>query len=101
MRIRLLFFVLATLYSFSCENENDFENIWYHVMGNSCNTHRRVPFLSTNYTGKSWQLTFNASMEIVAVPGLAVGINGDIYLFISDDPTKSRLYFDYSINTSC
>jgi hypothetical protein len=71
-------------------NENDYERIWYHGMGNAFNTHRRVPSIPTNYTGKSWQLVFNAARGLISIPGMATGINGDIYLFTSDDPSKSR-----------
>lgn len=59
-------------------------------MGNVCNTHRRIPTLPISYTGVSWQLVFNASRGIMSIPGMATGINGDLYLFTSDDPSKSR-----------
>ncbi len=87
--------MLVILIGFSHGNENDFEGIWYHEMGNACNTHRRIPLIPTNYTGKSWQLVFNASRGIMSIPGMATGINGDIYLFTSDDPSESRSSFFY------
>ncbi len=38
-------------------------------------------------------LFFNSSRGIISLSGMATGINGDIYLFTSDDPSKSCLYF--------
>ncbi len=89
----LVIVVAVILIGFSNGNKNDYEGIWNHEMGNACNTHRRIPSIPTNYTRKSWQLIFNASRGIMSIPGMATGINGDIYLFTSDDPSESRSSF--------
>lgn len=81
---------IILILSFCQGNENDYEEIWYHGMGNPCNTHRRIPSIPTNYTGKSWQLIFNASRSIMSVPGMAAGINGDLYIFTGDNASSSR-----------
>ncbi len=92
--------VVVILIGFSSGHENDYEGIWNHEMGNACNTHRRIPSIPTNYTGKSWQLIFNASRGIMSTPGMATGINGDIYLFTSDDPSESRSSFYKQLSIS-
>jgi len=100
MRVILIIVIFFIFIESDYGNENAFEGIWYHEMGNACNTHRRIPSIPTNYTGKFWQLVFNSSRGIISVSGMATGINGDIYLFTSDDPSKSRLYFYEKKNIS-
>jgi len=69
MRVILIIVIFFIFIDSVYGNENDFERIWYHKMGNACNTHRRIPSIPTNYTGKSWQLVFNSSRGTMSVSG--------------------------------
>lgn len=85
-----LVFLLIFLYvagTASVDNEDEF--LWSNAMGNARNTRRLIPSLSTDYSGKSWNYVFNSSSQDTAVFGTGVGINGDLYTYLSDSRYSS------------
>jgi hypothetical protein len=52
-------------------------------MGNARNTRRLVSSLPTEYNGSTWNYVFNSSSQDASVFGTGVGINGDLYLYLS------------------
>ncbi|CAF0989233.1 unnamed protein product [Rotaria sordida] len=61
-------------------------------MGNARNTRRLIPSLSTEYNDSTWKFVFNSSSQDTTVFGTGVGINGDLYLFVSDSRYSSADY---------
>lgn len=81
----LVFFLLNLLYSVETTSEgNSDEYSWSNSMGNARNTRRLIPSLSTDYNGNSWNYIFNSSSQDVTVFGTGVGINGDLYTYLSE-----------------
>ena len=85
----VIFFILNSF--FLVAKGINAENAWYHSMGNSYNTHRRIPMKVTNFSGAAWQIIFNVSKAVIPKTGMAVGINGDLYLFMSEYWSESRM----------
>ncbi len=86
----ILVFLLIFLYvggTASVDNED--ELLWSNGMGNARNTRRLVPSLSTDYNGKNWNYVFNSSSQDTTVFGTGVGINGDLYTFLSESQYSS------------
>ena len=71
--------------------DTDDESVWSNSMGNARNTRRLIPSLSTEYNGNTWKYTFNSSSQDATVFGTGVGINGDLYSYISDSRYSSGL----------
>ena len=61
------------------------EQSWSHFYGNPSNSRRLIPSLPTNFTRKSWLFSYMSSAQDIAIQGTAVGINGDLYLFVSQN----------------
>lgn len=67
------------------------ELLWINSMGNVRNTRRLKPSTPTEYTGKNWNYIFNSSSQHTTIFGAGVGINGDLYTYISDSQYSSGL----------
>ncbi len=63
--------------------DSDDEFAWINGMGNARNTRRLNPSLATNYNGSSWNYFYNSSSQDAGVFGVGVGINGDLYSYLS------------------
>jgi hypothetical protein len=63
--------------------DSDDEFAWTNSMGNARNTRRLTPSLATNYNGSSWSYVYNSSSQDTTVFGVGVGINGDLYSYLS------------------
>ncbi|CAF4294453.1 unnamed protein product, partial [Adineta steineri] len=61
-------------------------------MGNARNTRRLIPSLATEFNGSTWTTIFNSSSQDATVFGAGVGINGDLYLFVTDSRYGSADY---------
>jgi hypothetical protein len=72
-------------------SDNDDERSWSTSMGNARNTRRLIPSLSTEYNGSTWEFVFNSSSQDATVFGTGVGINGDLYLYVSDSRYSSGI----------
>ena len=61
------------------------EKVWNNDMGNACNTRRIIPLTLTDFTGKSWHVTLPSSTPHMPMEAMGAGVNGDVYVFTSDD----------------
>jgi hypothetical protein len=71
--------------------DNDDEFLWSNSMGNARNTRRLIPSLPTEYNKNTWNYVFNSSSQDATVFGAGVGINGDLYSYISDSRYSSGI----------
>ena len=69
-------------------DNNDSESIWSTDKGNAQNTYRIVPSMATNYSKIPWTYEYNVTSQDLTQFGRGVGINGDIYFFLSQ--TRSQ-----------
>ncbi len=76
---------------------SDDEFAWTSAMGNARNTRRLIPSLATNYSNHSWNFVFNSSSQDTTVFGVGVGINGDLYSYLSASRYSSGLIFKKSL----
>jgi len=83
----LIFFYSAD--TTAVDSEDEF--LWSNSMGNARNSRRLIPSLSTGYNGKSWNYIYNSSSQDATVFGTGVGINGDLYSYLSDSRYSSGL----------
>ncbi|UJR29766.1 hypothetical protein I4U23_017314 [Adineta vaga] len=82
LRILFLYFILIIIELISGK-ENEYG--WIHSMGNPSNTRRIIPSIPTNFTGKSWTMSFNSSSQDKTIQGTAAGLNGDLYFFVREN----------------
>ena len=73
-------------------NDDDVDSIWSTDKGNSQNTYRIVPSVSTNYSKTSWIYEYNLTSQDVTQFGQGAGINGDLYLFLTETRGHSGKY---------
>lgn len=74
-------------------NDNNDELSWSTAMGNARNTRRLIPSVTTQFHGSNWTLIFNSSSQDATVFGAGAGINGDLYLFVTDSRYSSGNIF--------
>ena len=74
-------------------NDNNDELSWSTAMGNARNTRRLIPSFPTEFNGSTWTSIFNSSSQDTTVFGTGVGINGDLYLFVTDSRYSSGNIF--------
>ena len=68
------------------------EYLWINSMGNARNTRRLVPSSVSGYNGNSWNYVYNSSSQDAAVYGVGVGVNGDLYSFLSISRYSSGMF---------
>jgi hypothetical protein len=60
------------------------DSFWSMNKDNSQNTYRIVPSMATNYSKLPWTYEYNLTSQDVTQFGQGVGINGDLYFFLSE-----------------
>ncbi|UJR08006.1 hypothetical protein I4U23_012284 [Adineta vaga] len=89
----ILTFLLISINKIEAKvNDSNDELSWTTTMGNVHNTRRLIPSVSTEYNGTTWTSIFNSSSQDSTVFGTAAGINGDLYLFLTDSRYSSADY---------
>lgn len=86
--MQVIIVALIAVIQSSEETFND-EQSWSRFYGNPSNTRLIIPSLPTNFTGKSWLYSYMSSAQDIAIQGTATGINGDLYLFVSENRNDS------------
>ncbi|CAF1253756.1 unnamed protein product [Adineta steineri] len=88
----LIFVLVLITEAKATVNDNNDELSWTTTMGNARNTRRLIPSLATEFNGSTWTTIFNSSSQDATVFGAGAGINGDLYLFVTDSRYGSADY---------
>lgn len=83
------YFIVGT----KTNDDDDAELLWSNIEGNSQNTYRIVPSMTTHYSKMPWVYEYNITTQDKTSFSLAAGINGDLYFFLSKTKAHSGKMF--------